>query len=84
MVAPRALVALKKRTHSCEANQLKLDLKRFVIERFHDVFVGASADRFADMRDVIFSGAEYDFGFVTARAFHQGRQAGQETANVAG
>src|SRR5687768_9028933 len=49
---------------SGHADELQLDVQRFAIERLHDIFVGAGLERGADVRHVVFGGAEDDLGLV--------------------
>src|SRR6266853_5332709 len=38
-----------------------------LVERLHDVFVGAGVERAGDMVDSVFSGAEHHLGLIAAR-----------------
>src|ERR1700722_16694299 len=45
---------------------LELGLDNVLVERLHDVFVGAGVKRTRDVRDVVFGGAEHHLGRVAA------------------
>src|SRR5437763_1284525 len=49
---------------SGDADELKLDMQRFAVERLHDVFVCACLERGADVRHVVLGRAENDLGLV--------------------
>src|SRR4029078_1606722 len=54
--------------NSGDADELQLDVKRLSVERLHHIFVGARLERRADMRHVIFGGAEDDLRLVAVPA----------------
>src|SRR5689334_5639533 len=49
---------------SGDADELKLDVQRFAVERLHDVFVRTGFQRRADVGHVVLSRAEHDLGLV--------------------
>src|SRR5579884_1579231 len=53
--------------YSADADELELDVERFAVERLHDIFVGARLERRADMRHVVFGGAEHDLRLIAVR-----------------
>src|ERR1700730_10193052 len=50
-----------------QADFLEFRRDDVLVERLHDVFVGAGIERARDVVDPVFSGAEYHLGLVTAR-----------------
>src|SRR3982074_1240456 len=55
-----------KHTRSDQADFLELGRDDVLVERLHDVFVGAGMKRARDVRDVGFSGAEHHLGRIPA------------------
>src|SRR5215212_7899008 len=49
---------------SGDADELKLDVERFAVERLHDIFVSARFERRANMRHVVLGCAEHDLRLV--------------------
>src|SRR5690348_8846184 len=49
---------------SGDADELELDVKRLSIERLHHIFVRAGLERRANVRHVVFGGAENDLWLV--------------------
>src|SRR5467141_4324301 len=49
-----------------KADFLELRRDDVLVERLHDVFVGAGMKRARDVRDIVFSGAEHHLGLVAA------------------
>src|SRR5690349_6593844 len=56
------------RRTSGDADELKLDVKRFPIEGFHHIFVGARFEGCANMRHVILGVAEHDLRLIAVAA----------------
>src|SRR4051794_40409889 len=50
-----------------QADFLELRRDDVLVERLHDVFVGAAVERALDMIDAIFGGAEHHLGLIAAR-----------------
>src|ERR1700690_1198510 len=65
---------LTARGRSDQSDFLELGLHDLLVERLHDVFVGAGVQCARDMRDVVFGGAEHYLGRVAARQFAQRTQ----------
>src|SRR5271165_3816424 len=63
-----ALESHQRHTLTCsdQPDFLKLGFDNVLVERLHDVFVGAGMQRAGDMRDVVLGGAEHHFGLVAA------------------
>ncbi len=53
---------------SGDADELKLDVERFPIERLHHIFVGARFEGRANMRHVVLGGAEDDLRLIAVAA----------------
>src|SRR5476649_375565 len=56
-----------ERMSSDQADFLELRFDDFLVERLHDVFVGAGMHRTRDMREVVFGSAEDDLRLVAVR-----------------
>src|SRR5450759_3372926 len=66
-VTPRARSAAgSKERRSDEADFLEFRGDDILVERLHDVFVGAGVKRARDVRDIVFGGAEHHLGLVAA------------------
>src|SRR5664279_2531150 len=65
---------LTARRPSDQSDFLQLGFDDLLVERFHDVFVGAGVQGARDMRDVVFGGAEHHLGPIAARQFAQRAQ----------
>src|SRR3954453_2802312 len=51
-----------------DADELKFDVQRLAVEGFHHIFVSASLKRGANVRHVVFGGAENDLGLIAVAA----------------
>src|SRR5256885_3628265 len=49
---------------SGDADELKLDVERFAVERLHHIFVGACFERRTDVGHVVLGCAEYDLRLI--------------------
>src|SRR5262245_28835468 len=58
--------SLRSSTGSDQSDFLELCRHDFLVERLHDVFVGAGMQRASDMGDVVLRGAEHHLGLVAA------------------
>src|SRR5450631_932600 len=65
---------LTARRRSDQPDFLELGFHDLLVERLHDVFVGAGVQGARDMRDVVFGGAEHHLGPVATRQLAQRTQ----------
>src|SRR5450432_650885 len=65
-MSPRAVQPPDRKKRSDQSDFLELRGDDVLVERLHDVFVGAGVKRARDMRDIVLGGAEHHLGLVAA------------------